>query len=377
MNDTHEKKLRIAYLCLQATTEGQASHAHVHEIIDGLVESGHNVDLYEPRYAGSSPPSAFGRLTEFFRVQRRLARRLHEYDVLYIRGHPLALPASHAAIRRGIPVVQECNGPYQDFVQAWPAAAPFARVLAAMARAQFHDAQAVIAVTPRLAEWVLADARQPSVFVVPNGANVELFSPDAARPSGLPEHYVVFFGSLTPWQGVDVMLEAASRPEWPEDVALVIVGEGRLREQVKAAVVENPKVVYLGVQPYRSLGGIVAHSLGSLVTKQVPSAPLKLYESMAAGVPVIASDFEDLTRLVLPIGAGVAVPRDDAEALAGAVGWIAHNRAEAQEMGRKGREAAVACHSWTARATQTAAVIEATLAAKMPPAPAKAAPKRH
>lgn len=47
---------RMAYLCLQATREGQASYAHVHEIIKGLEHRGWEVQLFEPVYGQGKPP---------------------------------------------------------------------------------------------------------------------------------------------------------------------------------------------------------------------------------------------------------------------------------------------------------------------------------
>ncbi len=362
--------LRIAYLCLQAATEGQASYAHVNEIAAGLRQRGHEVDVFQPSFGPGDSPGPLRRLRDFLAVQRRLDRLLAGYDLLYIRSHPLAYPTAARARRQGRPVIQECNGPYTDFYQAWPAARLLSSLLEPMARRQYEMADAVIAVTPELADWVDQEASRSDTVVVPNGANTEVFHPDGAVEERLPERFVVFFGALAPWQGVDVMLRAALDPEWPSDVALVVVGDGRLRGRVEAAAAANPRITYLGTRPYRAVGGVVSHSIASLVVKHVPAgmtlrmSPLKLYESMASGVPVVVSDFDDLTRIITPIGAGLVVAQDEATALAQAVAWIAHNPAEAREMGRRGRDAVVASHSWEARALQTADVVDGVFASK-------------
>jgi glycosyltransferase involved in cell wall biosynthesis len=357
--------LRIAYLCLQATTEGQASHAHVHEIIDGLERLGYSVDLYEPRYAGGTAPSALGRALEFARLQRTLVRRLRSYDVLYVRSHPLAFPASRAARRRAIPVIQECNGPYTDFTQAWPAARPIAWLLAAMARAQYRAARSVVAVTQQLAEWLPKDTGQTSVTVIHNGANVDLFRPDQPKPRGLPQRYAVFFGALQPWQGVRTILDAVMDPAWPESLPVVFVGEGLLADEVRETALLAPeKIVYLGRLPYHAVPAVVANSVASLVVKSTQYhyesgvSPLKLYESMACGVPVIAGNLPGQADVITAAECGLLVDPATPANLAKAVAQVIADPLAAQGMGRRGREAAVAHHSWAARARQTADVVE-------------------
>jgi glycosyltransferase involved in cell wall biosynthesis len=356
---------RIAYLCLQATTEGQASHAHVHEIIAGLRALGYQVDLVEPGYVGGVAPSALGRLIEFARVQRALIRQLRRYDVLYVRAHPLALPTARAARRRGIPVIQECNGPYSDFTQAWPVARPIAWLLAAMARAQYRAARAVIAVTDQLAEWLRRETGEASVSVVNNGANVDLFRPDQPKPRGLPPRYAVFFGALQPWQGVRTILDAVIDPSWPEGLPVVFAGDGLLADEVREAALHTPeKVVFLGTLPYRDLPAVVANATASIAMFSAKYrtasgvSPLKVYESMAAGIPIVAANLPGLAEVVTESGCGVLVDPEAPTSLARAVAQVAADPAAAAEMGRRGREAAVRMHSWGARARQTAEVID-------------------
>ena len=360
--------LRIAYLCLQATTEGQASHAHVHEVIKGLVGCGHMVDLYEPSYAGKDAPQAVGRFIEFARIQRRLIPRLNEYDVLYVRGHPLALPASLAAKRRGVTTIQECNGPYEDFVQAWPSARVVSLMLAAMARSQFRWADAVIAVTPQLAEWLAQDTGCPNVRVVPNGANIDLFAPGQPRPNDLPERYAVFFGALQPWQGVPTILAATEEPSWPEGLSMVFAGDGLLADEVAAAAAKRPdRVRYLGRIPYDAVPALVSNALVSLVGFNTQprtggaGSPVKLYESMASGVAVVAGDLPGQAEVVRSADCGALVDPITPENLARTVARVVADPEAARQMGIRAREAAVAHHSWLARAQQLDQIISAAV----------------
>ncbi len=357
--------IRIAYLCLQATTPGQASYAHVHEIISGLRKQGAAVDLFEPSYAGKEAPGAIGRVLEFARVQRRVLDAMDRYDVLYVRGHALAWWASEGARRRGVTVVQECNGIVDDFFIAWPSARLFAPLIRWLTYTQFRRADAVIAGSSGLAEWLL---RETGVVadIVPNGANTEIFNPDEEIPEGIvvPGRYAVFFGSFAPWQGISTSLEAVRRPEWPQDVSLLIVGQGTKRAEVEEAARTDSRVVYLGTLPYDQIAGVVAHALVSLVNKEADEfseagiSPLKLYESMASGTPVIATDgMPGLTEVVRDNRAGLIVPQRDPEALARAVAQLAGSPGLAAELGANGRRYAEAECSWYARSEDTARII--------------------
>ena len=354
----------IAYLSLQAVVDGQDSWAAVTEVIGGMEADGWTVDRYFVEYRGGAAGSAWQRLVEMWRVQRRLARRIGEYDALYVRGHPMAWPTSRRARRKGVPVVQECNGPYEDLFIAWPALRVARPIFEAMQCSQYRSAAAIVAVSAGLTEWVRAECGNERVVTNGNGANIVAFNPDAPRRASLPARYAVFFGQFAAWQGIATLIEAVRSPEWPDELALLFVGDGVERLQVTEAVARTPKrVVYLGQLPYKQVAEVVAHSVASLVpvmleTGEVMHSPLKLYESMACGVPVIASDTAGIREVVAEHECGLLVAPGDAKAIARALTELVADPERAAEMGRRGHEAAVARYSWRARARQRESVVE-------------------
>lgn len=237
-----------------------------------------------------------------------------------------------------------------------------------MTRAQYRWADGLITVTEGLATWLRQETDDRPVVVIPNGANTELFEPEATAVDGLPERYAVFFGSLAPWQGIETLLRAAREPAWPSDVHLVIAGDGALRAAVDAAS-RDSHVTYLGCLPQSELPGVVAHSVASLILKDDPAhatsglSPLKLYESMAAGIPIIASDLPGLRDVVNDARCGLLVPPGDASAVAQAVRTITEDAELAEAMGRRARSTALDQYSWTAVAQRIARVIEDAVSA--------------
>jgi glycosyltransferase involved in cell wall biosynthesis len=362
-NSVRSIDLKISYLCLQATRQGQASYSHVHEIIKGLERRNCRVRLFQPNYVDGNEPSVIRRLWQFVISQVRLIFGGRP-DVLYIRWHIGAWPTAFLARLRRIPVVQEINGGYYDLFIAWPATRKFTRLALYLSRSQLRWAARIIAVTPQLATWAVEQGGHRRVHFVSNGANTELFTPLAERPAGvqLPERYVIFFGALAAWQGVDTMLEAVESQDWPAGVPLVVVGAGAEASKVEAMARRSERVVYLGRRPQPILAGIIAHSEISLSTQvgergNTGLFPLKLFESLACGVPVIVTDYPGMSDLVRQFNCGEIVAPGDAASLARAVAHLVQNPQLARAMGARGRDAVQNEYSWDRKSEETLHVL--------------------
>ena len=356
----------LDYLCLQPTRQGQASYAHVNEIVAGLRRRGWRVRLVEPPLPRPGAGDGARRAVAGGLVQLRywLVCAFRPARFVYIRSHFLALPTAILARMAGSIVIQEVNGPATDIFDAWPQLRRLRRLLALVGRAQVRLADEIVVVTPGLEAYLRAETgRERGYHVIGNGANVDVFHPLAgAGPPDRPP-YVVFVGALASWQGIDTILRAAHATAWPRGVDLVVAGDGIERELVTTAAREDPRIRWLGTIPYEDSASLVAGSLAALVPMaDVPRSryglsPLKLFEAMACGVPVVASDLPGLGDVVRQHDCGVTFRAGDADELAGAVGRLARDREEAREMGLRGRAAASAQYSWDARAGQTEAVL--------------------
>lgn len=355
--------MKVHYLCLQATREGQASYSHVHEIVNGLRRRGCSVEIFEPAYR-EDHPAILTRLLAFLTVQWRLIRQ-GKPDVLYIRWHFATILAALWFRLRGVPVVQEVNGHYEDLFSVWPAARRIGWLFIGLSRWQLRIADGVVVVTTQLVDWARRQGVSAPVEVISNGANTELFSPAAVASVDLPPRYVVFFGALSPWQGISMLLESKAHPSWPRDVALVVVGDGSDRAQVEAAADADSAIHYLGRRPQQQLPGIVAGSLAGLIPKSNAAGhdetglmPLKLFEILACGVPAIVTDFPGMADLVRAGDCGWVVPVESPAALAAAIAECAGGGELARARGARGRALVEQEHSWDARAAATLAFMK-------------------
>jgi glycosyltransferase involved in cell wall biosynthesis len=362
----------VGYLSLQAVAEGQDSWAAVMEIVTGWERAGWSVDRWFPRYPRSGAPGAFGRARAMWRLQTALRRRLGVYDALYIRGHTMAYPVARWARAAGVPIVQECNGTYEDLFIAWPAARLGRPIFEYMQRAQFRDADLIFCGTEEQKRWLEAETGHQRIIVSPNGANADLFRPDVPVRPGLPERFVLFFGQFAPWQGLEVLVAAKRDSAWPEGVHLVFAGDGERRAVVEAAVASDPTVHYLGRLPYEELPAVIAHSIASTSVQYTSDrgetgfSALKLYESMACGVPVIGSDYPGVGDIIRRYDCGIVVPPGDASALAQAVARLVEHEDDAREMGMRGRAAVELECSWSARAEQRRQAIGRIISRRLP-----------
>lgn len=361
--EIHKSKMKkkLKYLCLQATQQGQASYAHVLEIINGLRKRDWNVKLFEPTYAKKNiTPGILVRLFEFFIVQIKLWSKVHKKDIIYIRSHFAAFPTALLAKLLNIPIIQELNGPYEDLFISWPVTRNLASIFKLIIRIQLKWANMIITVTPQLKEWVLKEVGNKLVFVIPNGANINLFNPEAISKYRISPPYVVFFGALAAWQGIDTLLAAVNLSEWPEDLKLVIMGDGVERAKVEKAEKENPKIVYLGRIPYKNVPGVIANSIAGLSPKNNKSgrsntglSPLKVYETLACGVPAIVTDFAGQADLIKKYNCGAVISPENPKELADTIKYLYNNPKVRREMGKSGYEIIKKEHSWDKRAADT------------------------
>ncbi|MGX1786684.1 glycosyltransferase [Bosea sp. NPDC055332] len=363
------RPLRLAYLSLETPRPGQASQTHIDEIIASLRDCGWQVELFATTRGGASARTSFlQRLLDYGRVQLALGRRLSEFDAVFVRSHFMALPLALWARRRKIPVVQEINGKPADIGVTYPALKPLSPIFSWLYRTQYRMAAHLVAVTEGLAQWARGFAGHDRVSVVSNGANTELFTPAGPR-ADIAGRYVIFVGGLVAWHGVGTMLAALQDPSWPDEVKLVIVGDGIERHKLEAAKAD-PRLLWLGRQPYEAIPALLRGALAALCVIEDQDgrsasgvAPLKLFEAMACGVPVIASELPFQAEIVRQAGAGLIVPPASASAVAKAVKTLAAEPDKAAMLGENALAYVLREASWQQRGGEVDRILRAVVPA--------------
>lgn len=347
---------RLVYLCLESLAPGSAAEVHCRAIVSELAKLGWQVE-----FLAENNPS---RLARYARLFWRYAKILASTDVLYVRAHPLAWPAALWARWNGRPVFHEVNGQFRDAAITHRWARPLIWGIGALQIWQYRRAAGLFPVTEELARWLASLASRTPIKTIPNAADTDLFTPGPPRTD---ECRIIFFGNMAAWHGLDTIVAATQSPIWPEKARLIFIGDGPDGHKAKqAAAQNNPRIQFLGRLPQTDIAAHLRGARASLVTITDPQGrsrtgvfPLKLFESMAAGVAVIATDLPGQAELVRQEACGLVIPMNDAQALARAVRQLTENPALAEDMGARGRAAAVRDHSWTARAKHISATLQA------------------
>lgn len=221
----------------------------------------------------------------------------------------------------------------------------------------------MIAVTPGLADWVRHEAPTVPSYVVANGVNYGIFNPSHPPLHVTPRNYAFFFGSLTRWHGIETMIAAIDNDEWPADVDLIIVGDGQLSAMVREAAGRNPRIQALPSVNQETLAGYIRGAAMGLVPinsvgdrSRFGVSPLKLYETLACGTPVVVTEFAEQAELVRSFGAGIVIPPNDPGALARAVCMLNERPISTDKMLQTAATIG-ANHSWTNRSAETERIL--------------------
>lgn len=159
------------------------------------------------------------------------------------------------------------------------------------------------------------------------------------------------------------MIAAIDNDEWPVDVDLIIVGDGQLSAMVREAAGRNPRIQALPSVNQETLAGYIRGAAMGLVPinsvgdrSRFGVSPLKLYETLACGTPVVVTEFAEQAELVRSFGAGIVIPPNDPGALARAVCMLNERPISGEKM-LQTAAAIGANHSWTNRSAETERIL--------------------
>ncbi|MGH7794181.1 MAG: glycosyltransferase family 4 protein [Candidatus Binatia bacterium] len=227
--------------------------------------------------------------------------------------------------------------------------------------------KSVVAVTEHLRNDLVSlfDVPREKTMTLANGVDLQQFAnvctSDIARQRlGLPsaDPIVVYAGQLRSEKGVDVLVKAAAMLK---NVTVVIVGgDAADKERLRQLIVEldTHNVVLLDYVPaievpiYLKAANILVlpHSAKGVEAAKY-TCPLKLFEYMAAGVPIVASELPAITEVVRHGQNGWLVKPDSPSALAEGIRYLLENDELASAMARRSEQDAK-CYTWNHRAAR-------------------------
>jgi glycosyltransferase involved in cell wall biosynthesis len=365
--------MKILYCAIDQVVPGtQGGSVHVEAVAEGLTALGHEVHVLAQRGAGGFPPGAVRwhemapplgsarlRLVRAGRVAA-LARALRP-DVVIERYFNFGGEGMRAAQACGALSVLEVNAPVIDYPGSPKRLLD--RVLLVEPMRRWRDWQC------RAADVILSPSRailpawlpDERVVEIEWGADTDRFRPGATgvvpferKPGTMT---AVFAGAFRAWHGAVHLVDAIRqlRERGVGSISAVLTGDGPEAPRVRRAAAGLDGVTFTGPVAHDAMPALLAAAdIGVApfdVTAHAPLAiafywsPLKVFEYMASGLPVVAPSIDGMKRIVEDGREGVLYDPSDPRALAGALERLADGDLR-RRLGSAARARAVCEFSW-------------------------------
>ena len=366
--------LRILYSAIDQTVPGtRGGSVHVTAVAEGLAALGHQMHVLvgqgEGPFPGGSihwmtmrPPFGASQLRWMrSRAVKRIAAQIRP-DVIMERYYNFGGEAILHARALNARAVLEVNAPVVDYPGSPKLLVDRALLVRPMQRWRERlCAAADLIVTPSAA---ILPAGTPGgrVLEVEWGADTTRFDPGAAGPLPFtppPGVVAVFAGAFRSWHGAIHLARAMRRLQarGRHDISALFIGDGPELPAVRREAAGLANVVFTGAVPHERMpAALAAAHVGVApfdLAAHAPLAlgfywsPLKIFEYMAAGLPVVAPAVARIPQLVADGREGLLYDPASPDGLAAALEQLA-DAPRRQALGAAARERAVREYSWTA-----------------------------
>lgn len=361
----------------------------VHGLCRALAQRGHEVHVFTTSVDGErdsavpheTPVGVDGVTVWYFRsprlrrlywaprMRRMLRDRVREFDVVHT--HAIYLwplwTAARLAQQAGVPYVVSPRGMLEKQLIEQKSALWKAGLIGFIEKRTLERAAAVHMTSAREAAEAAAFGFQlPAVRVIPNGVSFD--PPGGPRVSeGIraiaQEPFVLFLGRVNWKKGLDRLIGAM--PYVP-GLRLVIAGNDEeeytltLDDLSRRAGVAD-RVIFTGPLHGNDKAALLASASVLALPSYSENFGNVVVEAMAAGCPVVVTREVGISDAVEQIGAGVVADGSPA-ALGGAIAALVSDEPRRQEMGARGRAAALERFSWPAVAAQMEQLYQSVLA---------------
>ncbi len=333
------------------------------ELADNLLDMGHDVAMVLPKL-GFPKAQTRARVIEIPFLDIPILRPLcfhvlstlyllsanpGRIDCLYVRQMNSFLPFLVSRMFGIFSYFELPNDPYRGYSLESPGKRLIIEVIDRLC-VTLADRIVVLSLWSKKRLHAMGDVPLAKILVFPSGTDTELFTPrDPAacrRELNLdPSYYYVgFIGSFLEYQGIDTLIDVApSILKKIPTTRFLLVGDGPMRKSWENRARKQgvrDYFLFIGHVPYRQ----VPAYLGAMDVCVAPhhadtnqASPVKLFDYMAAGRPIVASDIEVVREIIGDSRCAVLFNPEDDKHLGFCITSILQNPVWAKDLGEKGR----------------------------------------
>ncbi len=311
-------------------------------------------------------PSLFYNINFFEKSQKILAdKKLSFIYQRYSLNNYAGLKLAH---RYGIPFVLEYNGSEIWVSRHWGTRLKYEELSERIEMLNLKAAQLIVVVSQPLKDELVHRGIEPDkILVNPNGVDSDKYSPKLDGSVVRIKYHIAdktvigFIGTFGQWHGAEVLAEAfglllKEYPAYRESVRLLMIGDGMTMPQVKEKLANyavNDACILAGRIPQEE-GPAHLAACDILASPHVPNAdgtpffgsPTKLFEYMAMGKGIVASDLDQIGEILKHEQNAWMVKPGDADSLMHGLKMLIDHPELRQRLGKAAREEVVAKYTW-------------------------------
>jgi len=281
---------------------------------------------------------------------------LKEKADVYHFHDPELLPVGVALkIFTGKKVIYDVHEDYSKQVLSKPYLPKFTRRIAAVCTKMLETfsilfVDGIITATDNISENFVSHKK---VISVHNFPVVSRYEPLVCSRDNNKTFNLVYVGGLSEIRGIGQIIKATDLLDFDRPIKLTLCGDfySRSYEMEVRSLKGFQKTDYLGRIDTHRIPALLQSSDAGIVCflpepNHLNSMPTKLFEYMAAGLPVIASNFPLWESIIVQNGCGLCVDPSDPRAIASAIEYFVDHPEDARIMGQNGRRLALEKYSW-------------------------------
>ena len=206
----------------------------------------------------------------------------------------------------------------------------------------------VVALSPGIKKNIKNRFPETNVISVTNSANIKLFSSPKgtiAHPRLIGKKIAIYSGNIGFVNNSELLYRTAKKLNeyGRDDIVIVMIGDGQQKEEIIKKSENLKTLIFLDLMPKVELVNYVKNALVSLIPlNDTPmlstSSPNKLFESMAASVPVIQTTNGWIKQMLEESRSGFTVSPTNEDEMLSKLIFLADNGLEGKEMGKSGLE---------------------------------------